>query len=65
MRGLEMRNEMLEKQKKGIPTQENDYMIYFADARNYLERVKAKDPRRNKGRLGKTLFNMAYNYVRR
>ena len=48
MRGIEIRNEVLEKQKKGELISENDYMMYFADARNYLERVKAKDPRRNK-----------------
>ena len=37
MRGLEIRNEVLEKQKEGMPIQEDDYMLYFADARNYLE----------------------------
>ena len=62
MRGIEIRNEVLEKQKKGELISENDYMMYFADARNYLERVKAKDPRRNKVDWVNPLF-MAYTLL--
>ena len=62
MRGLEIRNEVLEKQKEGMPIQEDDYMLYFADARNYLERVKAKDPRRNKVDWVNPLY-MAYTML--
>ena len=37
-------------------------MLYFADARNYLERVKAKDPRRNKVDWVNPLY-MAYTML--
>ena len=62
MRGLEIRNEVLEKQQQGELISENDYMIYFADARNYLERVRAKDPRRNKVDWVNPLY-MAYTLL--
>ena len=37
-------------------------MVYFADARNYLERVRAKDPRRNKVDWVNPLY-MAYTLL--
>lgn len=62
MKGIEMRNEVLEKKKKGELASDNEFMSYFAEARNYLERVKAKDPRRNKVDWVNPLY-MAYNIL--
>lgn len=42
------RSEVLARRKKGEIVSDIEYTKYFADARNYLERVRAKDPRRNK-----------------
>ena len=62
MKGIEMRNEVLEKKKKGELASDNEFMSYFAEARNYLERVKVKDPRRNKVDWVNPLY-MAYNIL--
>ncbi len=48
MKGIDARNLVAEKKQKGEFTSENEYKEIFAEARTYLERVRAKDPRRNK-----------------
>lgn len=48
MKGIEARNNVLEKKQKGEFVSNDEYKNIFAEARTYLERVKAKDPRRNK-----------------
>lgn len=48
MKGIDARNLVAEKKQKGEFTSENEYKDIFAEARTYLERVRAKDPRRNK-----------------
>lgn len=46
--GIQMRDTVLSQKKKGEIVSETLYTSIFAEARNYLERVRAKDPRRNK-----------------
>ena len=42
------REDVAERRKKKEVVSDNEYMKYFAEARTYLERVRAKDPRRNR-----------------
>ena len=46
--GMQMRDSVMAQKKKGEIVSETLYTRFFAEARNYLERVRAKDPRRNK-----------------
>lgn len=46
--GMILRDSVLAKRKKGENVSDNEFMTIFAEARTYLERVRAKDPRRNK-----------------
>ena len=46
--GMVLRDSVLAKRKKGENVSDNEFMTVFAEARTYLERVRAKDPRRNK-----------------
>lgn len=46
--GLQIRDTVLSQRKKGEIVSETLYTKVFAEARDYLERVRAKDPRRNK-----------------
>ena len=46
--GMILRDSVLVKRKKGENVSDNEFMTVFAEARTYLERVRAKDPRRNK-----------------
>ena len=46
--GLAAREDVAERRKKKEVVSDNEYMKYFAEARTYLERVRAKDPRRNR-----------------
>ncbi|WP_036894618.1 tetratricopeptide repeat protein [Prevotella sp. oral taxon 306] len=46
--GMVLRDSVLAKRKKGDNVSDNEFMTVFAQARTYLERVRAKDPRRNK-----------------
>ena len=46
--GMVLRDSVLAKRKKGENVSDNEFMTVFAQARTYLERVRAKDPRRNK-----------------
>lgn len=48
MKGILVRNDVFARKQKSEMASDNEFMAIFADARNYLERVKAKDPRRNK-----------------
>lgn len=48
MRALEVRDEVLKKKAKGEFVSNDEYLGIIAEARNYLERVRAKDPRRNR-----------------
>ena len=43
-----MRDTVLAQRKRGEVVSDAQYIGIFAEARNYLERVRAKDPRRNK-----------------
>ncbi|EGW48436.1 hypothetical protein HMPREF0666_00481 [Prevotella sp. C561] len=46
--GMAAREDVAERRKKKEVVSDNEYMKYFAEARTYLERVRAKDPRRNR-----------------
>lgn len=46
--GTIMRDSVLARRKRGEIVSDLEFTKYFVDARNYLERVRAKDPRRNK-----------------
>ena len=46
--GMVLRDSVLAKRKKGDNVSDNEFMTVFAQARTYLERVRTKDPRRNK-----------------
>ena len=46
--GLSTREDVIERRKKKENVSDNEYMKYFSEARIYLERVRAKDPRRNR-----------------
>ena len=46
--GLAAREAVAERRKKKEVVSDDEYMKYFAEARTYLERVRAKDPRRNR-----------------
>ncbi len=46
--GMAAREAFAEQRKNKKIVSDNEYMKYFAEARTYLERVKAKDPRRNR-----------------
>ena len=46
--GMVLRDSVLAKRKQGENVSDNEFMKVFAEARTYLERVRAKDPRRNK-----------------
>lgn len=48
MKGIAARNDVLERKKRGEMASDNEFKDIFTEAKVYLERVKAKDPRRNK-----------------
>ena len=47
-KGLALRDSIIEKKKRGEVVSDKNFLDIFAEARSYLERVRAKDPRRNK-----------------
>lgn len=48
MKALAVRDEVKKKKTNGEYASDNEYLNIIAEARNYLERVRAKDPRRNR-----------------
>lgn len=46
--GMAVRDSVARRKRKGELVSENEFLDYFAEARTYLERVRAKDPRRNR-----------------
>ncbi len=48
MKGIAVRDTVMVRKKKGELASDNEFLDIFAEARTYLERVRAKDPRRNK-----------------
>ena len=47
-KGLALRDSIIAKKKRGEIVSDKSFLDIFAEARSYLERVRAKDPRRNK-----------------
>lgn len=46
--GMAARDSVAARKKKGELVSDKEFLNYFSEARTYLERVKAKDPRRNR-----------------
>ena len=46
--GMAVRDSVAARKKKGELVSDKEFLNYFSEARTYLERVKAKDPRRNR-----------------
>lgn len=46
--GMAVRDSVAARKKKGELVSDKEFLDYFSEARTYLERVRAKDPRRNR-----------------